>query len=590
MSESDYFDKIVRDFAEIGCKEDRQLYLSQHAGMINRIFSASAARSLEILRNSEISIVSQRHLLPMSDAAGITLIKSPKNTGKTTSLEGLLKDPERRVLFVGHRISLVRSASHQFDLRFYQEDHRDHKRYAVTLDSLWKVQRSSPYDAVVVDESEQLLGHFFSETMRGRQNVCIRALEFHLQSAKQVIALDADLGWASLNFFGQHRRGHSPKILLNDYVGNSVQTLFVHPTKESISEEINRSIGKQRCFVASDQKNFLNDIARKIAARGTGKKPILLITSDTAGQESVREFLRNPDAEAQRYAVVLASPTISSGIDISFETPEPVFERVFGVFHGRDLTHYECDQQLSRVRNPGQVDVWINRSKPSKKRPSYDDQFEHVSDQASSITTPQDDINERVANELRDAILLSYEINGSEILSKDHPLIEVARNVIPSRYFSRQFLKHNFLEQKKAQGWVISNVGVSSSDEGLSPLHLLNTVKNISSGRESLDAAKNGTLQRAKALVELLHAANLLSEGRFSTGPFDNSSLSNFQAAIQGRENEFSAVLGLEFGTSVQKTPVKIVNKLLASIGISVVQKKTMRAKKTVYLYRIEAE
>ena len=71
-------------------------------------------------------------------------------------------------------------------------------------------------------------------------------------------------------------------------------------------------------------------------------------------------FRRNIKSEIKKYQVVLSSPSLGTGIDISFESDLDEIDVVYGFYENRVNTHTEIDQQLSRVRKPKEVHIWIS--------------------------------------------------------------------------------------------------------------------------------------------------------------------------------------------------------------------------------------
>ena len=70
------------------------------------------------------------------------------------------------------------------------------------------------------------------------------------------------------------------------------------------------------------------------------------------------------DALVFEIQVLMCSPSLGTGIDITFPDPQCLEESglckvdcVFGFFYPKVNTHTDMDQQLWRVRNPGQVKV-----------------------------------------------------------------------------------------------------------------------------------------------------------------------------------------------------------------------------------------
>ena len=172
---------------------------------------------------------------------GLTFIKSPKGTGKTFSLPRMFEpfirhtpserlshldwfeenqDPGERpidqsydtgfsILLIGHRQALIREMCQRLRLHCYLDDESEYgvaesvlrdkqTRYGICLDSLRKIRRKD-YDLIIIDESEQVLSHFFSDTMANRRQETFAFFQSLLRASPRVICLDADLSWITFN-------------------------------------------------------------------------------------------------------------------------------------------------------------------------------------------------------------------------------------------------------------------------------------------------------------------------------------------------------------------------------------------------------
>jgi ABC-type branched-subunit amino acid transport system ATPase component len=100
--------------------------------------------------NSKISFLNNQHLEVDEIPDGITFIKSPKGSGKTTSLTNILEkllrkkfrsiedfeeesfnnpdlslDTQYRVLLIGHRVALIKDLCNRLGLNCYLDDNSD---------------------------------------------------------------------------------------------------------------------------------------------------------------------------------------------------------------------------------------------------------------------------------------------------------------------------------------------------------------------------------------------------------------------------------------------------------------------------------
>jgi hypothetical protein len=173
---------------------------------------------------SRCSVIQERFLPALKFEPGITLVKSPKGSGKTTALKQLIHEIDenkgkkgfpKSILLIGHRRALLREAAGRLGLAYYRDlgsITQNPSRLAVCLDSLpnftesyvYRYQGRRPYfrtdpafDLVIIDESEQVFSHLVGDTItktKGGLDRCYDALVFEIQGAKSVVALDADLG------------------------------------------------------------------------------------------------------------------------------------------------------------------------------------------------------------------------------------------------------------------------------------------------------------------------------------------------------------------------------------------------------------
>lgn len=373
---------------------------------------------------------------------GVNFIRSPKGTGKTNFLSNAIP-ADASVLLIGHRKALLRNLSARLGLDCYLDVRGKSapKRFAVCLDSLPKYTFSREYQYIIFDESEQVLSHLVGETMKGKEYNCINKIQSLVRPrTATIIALDADLGWLSYNtltHWSSHEGTRDSRIFLNEY-RKERGAIEVFSSKLHISSDIKRAVlSGQKCYVASNAKSYIDELAEALSSASPAAR-ILQITSDTARIKNnpAGQFIQDPIGEARKYDVVLASPTVGTGVDISFPEQESYFETLYGVFEPGITTHFECDQQLSRVRHPKEVKVFV-----SPRRQMLEADVEVV----------EADLNRRgvfgyanFADE--DSVRQIEERSG---------LLALAVEVEAMRRASLNNLQGNFLDYKQDEGWEI---------------------------------------------------------------------------------------------------------------------------------------
>lgn len=407
---------------------------------------------------------------------GITFVMSPKGTGKTFHLNRHAQRASKALL-VGHRRSLIRGSCTRLELTCYLdrpnnwEDGEDAEntgisrdRYGICLDSLEQIPPDYDYELLILDECEQVLTHLVSNTIasRGSAHRIYLLLSELVRRAKYVILLDADLSFITYETFARmgtlltpnqqvwrgnrwslpRRRGQKTlHVWINDVESPGQKDIEIFDSKNHLRADLVLAIeAGKRCFVASNNKRFVADLAAALSERFRDTRRVIQITSDTTTREDVRDFIDNAKERAAIYDVMLCSPSLGTGVDITFPENAQLIDCVYGFFEHGITTHFDIDQQLHRVRHPGAMKVWIS---PSTFR------FEtHVDVVRSDLLR---------AGMHRD-LLIGYETDGRPQFDEHDPLINLAARVVSRRRASMNDLRGNFIRHKQAQGCIITVV------------------------------------------------------------------------------------------------------------------------------------
>lgn len=431
------------------------------------------------------------------DTPGIHLIKSGKGTGKTQALAKLMdsfKDPELRKrlkikgrsILIGHRQSLIKESAAKLGMECYLDTKAfDTKivsdpdnpgalttekptHYAVCLDSLksrLKLQYEH-YDVVILDESEQVFAHFLSQQMKTpEQN--FSALSRLIRNAKYVFCLDADVDRITLTGVVSCLRNHpslrpdqnveideSKKKRIyfhrNDY-RKQAGTIDCYPSPSELRAQLIKDIRSgKRCFITSNNKKKITQTYQAIADRFP-EKNFRLVTSDNSSDADTQSFIKHIKTEILNSDAVFASPTIGTGIDLTFPDNRTEIDVVYGFFESNINTHFDIDQQLARVRHPGEIKVYIDGRRGKKK---------------TDFHTIKREILD--SNKIK-SLGYTFGVNGAEWDESDHPFVDLYTEVECSRRKSMNFLKQHFLDYKKSQGWHFNFI---ESDEKVHELGL----------------------------------------------------------------------------------------------------------------------
>lgn len=456
--------------------------------------------STPYIQSSRISITSDQKLkIDDFHKQSVMFIKSPKGSGKTTILPSIMgphlslavggvltfddvndaddEGPPPRldgqsdfsVLLIGHRRSLIREMTKRLNLNCYLDDdskevsyqvnkhqriYDRQKRYGICLDSLPKIKRDA-YSLIIIDESEQVLSHFLSSTLKNREYI-FRSFEKLLRNSGTIICLDADMSWLSFNTICELAPSKSYDLSASkqtkdpDMYSKSVW-IYLNKFKQtereiSIYDDKNHLLGEvieslrsgRRIFITSNSKNLVNKLNQTIENELPTKRTFI-ITSDNSSTKESQGFIQNITIEFLNYDAVLTSPTLSTGIDITFKDDAKNVDVVYGFFENDITHHFEIDQQISRVRHPKEIKVWV-----SPRRMNYE----------LDVAIVKDDIlrNNLLANVASQEDAVTF----AESIERDDKFLRLATIVEERSRASMNKLKNNFIDYKAEQGFKIN--------------------------------------------------------------------------------------------------------------------------------------
>lgn len=389
----------------------------------------------------------------------LTLVKSPKGSGKTEALVDLVAQCKKQrltVLVIGHRRSLLQSLAQRLKVDNYRiprpraigSDVDDYlavqpsQYYAVCLDSLGRLNpKTDRYDVVIIDESEQVFAHLVGETVRDERRAVFARLKFYLGNANHVFCLDADLNMISMQAaFGMMRPETSVRIVINRPEIESRPYQLCGSKGQLLDEMLGDVRDGHKCFVATNSRRQAQDIERLLMRECPGRR-IVTLTSENSQSRDVQQLL---SAIVEKFRneidVLIASPAMGTGVDITFRgadgEPEIVVDRVFGLFEANITTHFDLDQHLMRVRHPGQAKVWVNRT-----------ELNYETDVACLIGELKHSLD-------RTNLLLGFTDDGTPQYLNDDGLTDIWAQVQAANRGSKNSLAPLFENLRAHNGWV----------------------------------------------------------------------------------------------------------------------------------------
>ena len=330
------------------------------------------------------------------NAPGLTGIMSEMATGKTSLVRNYRSDnPDRRFLIIGHRITLLRELSQPSKLNSNMYSDLPQGRLdkvdslSITVDSLYKLKTAgNKYDCIFIDEARQVMLHALSaSTCKQYRHEILMTLQYFIGSARQVIIADAHLDDNTVDFFKAMRPSdEAPLIIKNEYqnpgrdvhyyrgkdssalvakliaaVRQGKKVMVVSDSKKTILklEEVLKE--KLNGEFEADDPNYQNLSRRQKkkqknqARKRNRKKVIWTIHADNSGTKENQHFIKNISTEVEKVDVLLASPSLSTGVDIQGDR----FDEVYGFFNVVSLSATDCLQALHRYRKQVPLHIWV---------------------------------------------------------------------------------------------------------------------------------------------------------------------------------------------------------------------------------------
>jgi hypothetical protein len=304
---------------------------------------------------------------PAPESGTVTAIKSGLGTGKTEWIKNKVAiDPRGLQINLGHRNSLLLQQCEKWGSYHFDEHHgwqhvKDpDARLSFCVDSLIKlpiemfkysVQHVRGLTAIF-DESVSVIKHLLqSRTLLGKRIEILERLEIICKLADRIVLSDGNQSDIVVDYIAEISGKRSVKIE-NVFVGNTPPIFFVNGGKRA-KAWLSKAIRQSPCpAIATDSLRDAEALALQLTQeRGPG----ILLSSKTATEKSVKDFLKNPDSYIRKTKPnwIIYTPTAESGIDISIQD---YFTDMFCWFVGV-IGVDEAMQMSRRIRHPERIIV-----------------------------------------------------------------------------------------------------------------------------------------------------------------------------------------------------------------------------------------
>ena len=487
--------------------------------------------------------LADRYLPPLELERGVTFVKSPKGSGKTEALAGLVAECKKQhlpVLLLGHRRALIQSISTRLGLDCYflidSDEESDQpslgalnpeveelnavpdpilngegdgkathyqrvdptKRYAICLDSMVELDpKDHRYPVIIIDEAEQVFTHLTGETLKGRRREVFARLAHYLKVAQSVYLLDADLNLITMTAAFEVFKPEMPVHVVINEPQIAQGDVRLYGNRGQLAQMLTDTVAAgKKVFVATNSKRKAIDLS-KLLLKHCPTARVAVVTADNSQRKETQELLGDITNRFERdLDVLIGSPAIGTGIDITFKDengkPRQVVDSVFGFFEANIVTHFDIDQQLMRVRHPGEVHVWVDTT-------------------ALNYETDVGCIKRELEKSVRRTnYLLHYEDDGRPVFSGDGGMVNIWAQVMAASRGSKNRLADLFKALRIEGGW--NPVSVEFDEDA------------AESGKAAMMMAKQSRL--AERMDNLLAADKLSSDEAEALAERDKRGLS----------------------------------------------------------------
>ena len=126
-------------------------------------------------------------------------------------------------------------------------------------------------------------------------------------------------------------------------------------------------VADSKAFIKKTEEMLTGEQGKKVVCTEESEQPsplgnlrIWSIHGDNSGSEENKVFIKDISSAVKDIDVLLASPSLGTGVDIGGDR----FEAVFGAFHATTQSATECAQHLHRFRKGVPIHLWVAPKPP----------------------------------------------------------------------------------------------------------------------------------------------------------------------------------------------------------------------------------
>ncbi|QHJ79234.1 MAG: hypothetical protein [Caudoviricetes sp.] len=350
-------------------QENTELHLKTRKSIMRRIAFIVGKRRAEAIKAIQAGSWGKHNYLRVDSLEGlkidtnVTLITAPTGAGKTkhviTPFRQLALKDDVRFMAIAPLRSLVREMSDKLKTEYYEDIKTQSQAMltesmSVCLPSIMSIPLRPFVDRVeyvAIDEISQNLRYIakgkISVKGANREDVYDKLKDL-VSNCNKIVAADASIDDMTLSFM-ERCRPDEKFTIVEQVPADTGRECHLYEDIGDLLGEITIALNSgKNIWIASESKNRAKAIERFLMDLYPEIK-IMLVCGDNSGNEEQEFFTSNIEDECVKYQVVIASPSISSGVSIEGHNGKH-FDMIFGVAGGNSIAPTDLMQMLARVR------------------------------------------------------------------------------------------------------------------------------------------------------------------------------------------------------------------------------------------------
>lgn len=312
------------------------------------------------------------------------IIKSTTGTGKTSNTAKLINitglNQETKIISIVNRIVMVEQHKKNFEkekifFSSYQNKNTnyDDDNVIICLDSILKYSNYTNEFfnnyIIYIDEISSLITSLtHNDNLNNKLRLVYLTLMKIINNCKKIIVSDATINDNVFEIL-KNRKDDKKIFIINSFKKYKGIEVVIYNDESKFINEMNEHIKNNNPFLCGSDSMSNTKILHQNALNMTDEKNTIIKTS-------TNNFNIKDACEQFKNKFVFYSPSITTALDISYDTPQSVFIHI----EGNTINPLDSFQQATRTRNIKKLFVYVNEKISNPKYKDIEDTKQHFKD------------------------------------------------------------------------------------------------------------------------------------------------------------------------------------------------------------------